>query len=1047
MKRAYCFIFIFLTIVTFLFVLDTFAQDATPRPIVKLIYFLPNDREAQPDINEKFDTLIKEVQELFANQMEAHGFERKTFLYETGERGKAVVHHVNGRQTDAYYNNLADTFDMWSEIAEKFDTSKDIYLAAIDISSEILNRGKACGLGSGWNAAGQALVPASGDCFDVDTIAHELGHTFGLNHGFYSRDIENKTVVSFSHDRMLNTYWTAHWLDVHAAFNPPRPAIDLDSVQMPTVQMLPLSGTASPNTIRLRFEITGSNGLLHQAQLLRPANSYSRYPDFVAGKLLATTADSIVEFVTVALLPEDRNVYLQLIDTSGVMTRTQYFPIDITPFLQAESDFYETTRALGKGGASDIAYSPDGAHFAVAGDGITLYDAQTQHPVDLLEGAEGGISSIVFSPDGRLIAGGYWKYSYIWDVVTGEILHTRSGKTYVLDLAFSPDEQLLAIAGSDGSIRLWDYGKNIIRHTLIESAVNINSVAFSPDGRTLASGGTDDTVHIWDVRTGDILHTLKEHQHWVKSVAFSPDGQTLASSALEDTIYLWDVVTGEIRDTFNHQGWIFNVAFSPNGKTLASSGSDSIRIWSVRTGEILQELEGHKYGVTSIAFSPGGNTLASLSPQDSNICLWDVDTGVSRHTFNDFTAGGIGMIMFSPDGQTLASKEENVIRLWDVRTNKVRHTLTGVGQRVSFAFSPDSQTIACEVWLDESSIYLWDVDTGEIERGIPVSDNETAGSVAFSPDGQTLAGAIQSKTRSKGSIRLWDVHTGRVQSDSSVEILTGGEVFSPDMQTLASGLWDGRIHLFDVRTGKIRHTLTGHQDSVDDLAFSPDSKILASSGSDTTVRLWDVRTGRLLHTLIGHRSVSNSVAFHPNSQTLASGLSPVYLWDVRTGSHRKTLKVPGLISYLAFSPDGQMLAGASGGKVQFWEASSDLPLPVSLSNFRAEQTLLSGVLLKWTTESEVDNAGFYIYRSRSKDGKFKVINPKLIQGAGTTGERTEYSWTDTTAKPNTVYYYRIEDVSHAGDREQLATVRLRGLVSAKDKQLTKWSDLKHISTF
>ena len=116
-------------------------------------------------------------------------------------------------------------------------------------------------------------------------------------------------------------------------------------------------------------------------------------------------------------------------------------------------------------------------------------------------------------------------------------------------------------------------------------------------------------------------------------------------------------------------------------------------------------------------------------------------------------------------------------------------------------------------------------------------------------------------------------------------------------------------------------------------------------------------------------------------------------------------------------------------------------LPVTLSHFSAEHTD-AGIILKWTTESEVDNAGFYIYRSPTKDGEFKVVNTELIQGAGTTGERNEYTWTDTTAKPNTVYYYRIEDVSYAGVREQLATVRLKGLVSAKGKRTTSWADLK-----
>ena len=116
-------------------------------------------------------------------------------------------------------------------------------------------------------------------------------------------------------------------------------------------------------------------------------------------------------------------------------------------------------------------------------------------------------------------------------------------------------------------------------------------------------------------------------------------------------------------------------------------------------------------------------------------------------------------------------------------------------------------------------------------------------------------------------------------------------------------------------------------------------------------------------------------------------------------------------------------------------------LPVQLSNFRAEHTD-SGVILKWATESEVDNAGFYIYRSETKDGKFKVVNSTMIQGAGTTSERNTYTWTDATAKPNTVYYYRIEDISHAGIRKQLATVRMRGFVSATGKLTTRWADLK-----
>lgn len=118
-------------------------------------------------------------------------------------------------------------------------------------------------------------------------------------------------------------------------------------------------------------------------------------------------------------------------------------------------------------------------------------------------------------------------------------------------------------------------------------------------------------------------------------------------------------------------------------------------------------------------------------------------------------------------------------------------------------------------------------------------------------------------------------------------------------------------------------------------------------------------------------------------------------------------------------------------------------LPVQLSHFRPDLTETGTVVIHWTTASEVDNAGFNILRSQTKMGEFKVINAQLIPGAGTTAERNTYTWTDTTAKPNVVYYYQIEDVSLGGERQTLATVHLRGLISAKGKLTTQWGELKH----
>ncbi len=125
-----------------------------------------------------------------------------------------------------------------------------------------------------------------------------------------------------------------------------------------------------------------------------------------------------------------------------------------------------------------------------------------------------------------------------------------------------------------------------------------------------------------------------------------------------------------------------------------------------------------------------------------------------------------------------------------------------------------------------------------------------------------------------------------------------------------------------------------------------------------------------------------------------------------------------------------------------WRLGS--PLPVELATFRPVRDDATGhVVIRWATESELNNAGFNILRSETKNGAFKVVNVKgIVPGHGTTSEKHVYEWTDTTAKPNVVYYYQIEDVSLDGNRTTLATTHLRGNVTAAGKVTTTWGDLK-----
>ena len=117
------------------------------------------------------------------------------------------------------------------------------------------------------------------------------------------------------------------------------------------------------------------------------------------------------------------------------------------------------------------------------------------------------------------------------------------------------------------------------------------------------------------------------------------------------------------------------------------------------------------------------------------------------------------------------------------------------------------------------------------------------------------------------------------------------------------------------------------------------------------------------------------------------------------------------------------------------------PLPVTLSQFRANRSE-TGVVVNWTTQSEMENAGFYVLRRLEGASDFERITPSLIAGAGTTAERSTYTYRDTTAKANVAYYYRLEEVSLSGVRRVIGTVRLRGYVSAANKLLWKWVDVK-----
>ena len=284
------------------------------RPIVRLIYFLPRDRQPQPDIDASLDGLIKGVQQFYAEQMKVHQFGRKTFQIETDAQGKAVVHHIIGKFADAYYLEGDEAYARaLTEVSERFDTSRNVYLVVIDTSTQRIHSSAA-----GIAIAGLAAIPASGRYFNQPLAAHELGHTFGLQHDFRSTNY----VMSYGPWGLTQlSKCAAEVLEISPFFNPNRQSQSGDSNT--TVKMHP--PLAAPSlAIRLRFEVSDADGL-YQVQLYAAGG-------LIACKRLNGQTSTTVEFVN-GLEPGTSNVVLSTIDVHGNTSFSEPYPIDVVSLL------------------------------------------------------------------------------------------------------------------------------------------------------------------------------------------------------------------------------------------------------------------------------------------------------------------------------------------------------------------------------------------------------------------------------------------------------------------------------------------------------------------------------------------------------------------------------------------------------------------------------------------------------------------------------------------------------------------------------------------
>lgn len=526
------------------------------------------------------------------------------------------------------------------------------------------------------------------------------------------------------------------------------------------------------------------------------------------------------------------------------------------------------------------------------------------------------ILAVAVSPDGELFAaGGASSHIHLWRVGDGELLSICRGRgRWVWALAFSPNQTLLASGGSDGVVRLWEVAE------VSRSQLAANEVS---------------ATH----------HALEGHSDTIFALAFRPDGQWLASASADHTIRLWDVVDKQLSQILlGHTATVYAVTFSPNGQFLVSASRDqSVRVWRAATGECLQILPGHQTEVVACRFSPDGQWLVTASV-DGKILVWQMVTSENPHTvyahlYRTFTndAAELAALALSPDGQAIATNgPDATIRLWSRTAGTLLRTFHGHTENVqALAFHPNGKTLLSGGW--DQAVRLWDSSTGYLLRTHQGYTN-AINAVTLSPDGQTLVsgnadGTLchwQRMVRNVG--QLLPAHAGSVQA----------ALFHPDGRLLASGGSDRIIHLWQMVDGQLTlaQTFYGHRDGILHLAFSPSGHLLASSSLDRTVRLWDTATGECRQLFRSSNRLVHALAFSPDGQSLVSGSDDgqIYRWpltdesadgqaEISTDGVQPLTTLPGGCSTLAFSADGETLAGAGPDHMIFlWRADDGDPL-------------------------------------------------------------------------------------------------------------------------
>lgn len=400
------------------------------------------------------------------------------------------------------------------------------------------------------------------------------------------------------------------------------------------------------------------------------------------------------------------------------------------------------------------------------------------------------------------------------------------------------------------------------------------------------------------------------------------------------------------------------LAFSPDNKLIAiRSDKRTVSVCDAATGERRYTLAAAKGSLDAFSFSPDGELIATRYIPNKEVMLWDTQSGKLLRTLDGIADAGrfrknrgtatvlrkeMLAVPFSPDGLWILNEQSgDVTAVWNVESGKVEHRLERETQTGGLGFallgsltgsfehfftieggqwSPDGKYI---VTLDrDHTPKMWNATTGKL-HSVFAAPSDKIRAVVFTPDSRTVASFSV-----KGEMKLTDVETGETQAIAEGDKIAVGS-WSDDGKWIAAYSFGKEVRIYDAETLKVRSTLKSTRPNTTQggVFFSPDGSSIVTFGNKRhAAMVWDTTTGELKYELPKGEDDTQWVAFSPNGRLLATANDDgVTIWNAATG--RFMQKLDGRArSPIRFSPDGRTLAtGAKGGTALLWDIIAPQP--------------------------------------------------------------------------------------------------------------------------